>query len=160
MYSQFCVCVTSLSATSTYLSRASGSSFRNIEPLIIRNYCLIYMFKPKDSLLDLYTDSDLRQIQRVFGHPKVRTTVNLVKRTAGGTIPSDVRKEITDLSREFETCRIPESVQNRIKFKLGSQNVRLNHSLQVDTTFMRVSPVRHIVYADTHYTSAWYLSLQ
>lgn len=122
----------------------------------MRNCSLIYTRNPEDLRLALYNESDLRQLRKSFGHPKVRTTVKLLERAAGGTILTNMRESIQNISKDCETCRVSQNSPKRIKLTVGSEDFHFNHRLQVNTMVINGKPVVHFVDEATYYTAACY----
>lgn len=83
------------------------------EPLIMDNYCLIYRWAPHDMHYALYTEGDLRRIHHSFGHPRVTTTVKLLKRASGEPVKSKVKKSIATITKDCETCRMTDTAPKR-----------------------------------------------
>lgn len=50
------------------------------QPLTFKNYFLIHTWKRGDLPYSLYTESEIRKLHRVFGHPSVRAFTNILKR--------------------------------------------------------------------------------
>lgn len=126
----------------------------------MQNYCLIYSWKPKDVQYAMCTEADLHLIHRNFGHPKVRTTINLLKRASDNNVPTSTRKAKAAIEKYCETCRLNDTAPRCFNLTMGSDNLKFIHYLQVDTMFLRGKPVVHMIDQATHYTAAFFLRTQ
>lgn len=70
-----------------------------IESLKKQTYCIFYNWAPSDLSFAMYTECELRKINRNFGHSKVRTTANLFNRTSKRPIPSDSPRRVEAIAR-------------------------------------------------------------
>lgn len=77
-------------------------SLRKIEPSTMWNYSLIYTWNPEDLRFDIYAEGHLRNMHKSFGLLQVRTTVNLLKHAARGTIPRNMRVSIQKWPRRVK----------------------------------------------------------
>lgn len=62
------------------IQRKSILYFGREQELAFENYVLVHRWKPSDMTYSLYFESELRNLQRSFGHPSVTALQNLLKR--------------------------------------------------------------------------------
>lgn len=66
-------------------------------------------------------------------------------------------KEIGDTCQIFKQKAGP---PRRFKLKIGTKDLHFNHTVHIDTMFLEVKPVLHIVDQATHFCTATFLSSQ
>lgn len=130
------------------------------EPLIKKNYSFAYTWTKIDVKDALYTESDLRRIDRNFWHPSMTAPVNLLKRASGGSIPIRTKMAIISISKECATCKTNETAPIRFRLSTRADDLRFNHSPQIDTMFIGGREVAHMVNETTQHTHPSFLLYQ
>lgn len=130
------------------------------QPLIFENFFYIYKWKAPSIPYVLYTEQELRRIHRVFGHPSVAATHNLLKRASKTPLNTNVRKQLERLAEDCNTCRRNGTSPRRFKLIVGSDDLIFNNKVVVDTMFLDGRAVLHMVDEATHFSAATFLRKQ
>lgn len=91
-----------------------------MHPLIMENYFLIHRWRPGDMAFSLYTETELRKLHRVFGHPTVSSFTNLLRRARPDDMTADIRKAVEEIAKQCLTCATNSSRPRRFKTTVGS----------------------------------------
>lgn len=86
----------------------------------MQNYCLTYKWAPDDLSFAFYTEEGLKRMHRNLGHPKVKTTINLLKRGGTDPIPSPTLQMIEAIAADCMVCKITHTVPKR--FTVGFED--------------------------------------
>lgn len=130
------------------------------QTLTMDNYFLVHRWTVKDLPYAFYTASELRNIKRVFGHPSVKATTNLIKRAKGKRLSKDKRQMLQSISEACTVCKYEDKKPRRFKLTVGSEELRFNQHVQIDTIFLEGKPVIHMVDEATHLCAAEFLPTQ
>ena len=130
------------------------------QPLILENYFYTYNWSSDSIPYVLYTEKELRTIHRSFGHPSVSSTYKLLKRASNEPLAEDVKPNLRKLANECKICRVNAAIPRRFKLTVGSDELRFNNRIYVDTMFIEGRPVIHIVDESTHFSAAAFLRSQ
>lgn len=74
-----------------------------------------------------------------------------------GILSTSTREAIGRIREDCIVCIKECSTPRRFKLTIGSEDFRFIRSVQVDTMFLNVRPVVHMVFEATHYTAASFL---
>lgn len=130
------------------------------QALKFENYFLIHKWSPADLQYALYTEVELRKIHKSFGHPSITATEGLLRRAGRGILDIETKGMIQCIAEECKPCMTHAKAPRRFKLTVGTGNLRFNHSVQVDTMFIRGKPVLHMVDLATHFCAAAFLKNQ
>ena len=128
-----------------------------LQPLAFENYFLVHRWQPGDVAYSLYTESELRKLHRVFGHPSASALVNLLKRADPQKMRKEVKESISELTKACVVCAENASRPRRFKFTVGSDELRFNHTVAVDIMHLANRSVVHVVDEATHYNAALFI---
>lgn len=128
------------------------------QPLILENYFFIHKWKPSDISHSMYTEPELRQLHRSFGHPSVTALTNLLRRARPDEVSESVRKQIDDLTKQCIVCAENAGKPRRFKITVGTSDLRFNHTVAVDIMFIQSRAVLHVVDEATHFCAALFLT--
>lgn len=126
------------------------------QDLELNNYFLVHNWQPNDMPFAYYTERELRTIHRTFGHPAVKTTEDLLRRAQGKELDLETRGAIKKLGSSCAICNTHAPAPRRFKLTVGTNDLRFNHIVQVDTMFIENRPVLHMVDTATHLCSCIY----
>lgn len=124
------------------------------------NFFLIHRWGPSDVPFVMYTEHDLGAIPRNFGHPLLRATKGLLRRSGGGKLDPDGKRAISNIAIECRNCNVHAAAPRRFKLTVGTEDLRFNHTLQVDTMFLTERPVLYMVDVATHFCAGTFLKSQ
>lgn len=124
------------------------------------NFFLVYKWQPGVLSYALYTEKELRTIHRTFGHPSIKATTSLLKRASGDELDTKTRKSIEAIASACNICQRNAGTPRRFKLTVGTSGLRFNHSVQIDTMFIRSKAVLHMVDVATHFSAACFLRSQ
>lgn len=130
------------------------------QKLQLENYFLKHRWGPSDLSFALYTEDELRRIHKTFGHPSISATERLLKRATGGTLNTQNRRAIEQIATSCRICERNRRAPRRFKLTVGMNEMRFNHTVQVDTMFIHNRPVCHLVDQATHFSAATFLRNQ
>ena len=130
------------------------------QPLTLKNYFFIYEWDAKELPYILYTEGELRRIHRGFGHPSVLSTYNLLKRANKSKLRKSIKQEIAKIVEDCDICRRSGNKPRRFKLTAGTEELRFNHTVVVDTMFIESRAVLHMVDEATHFMAACFLRSQ
>ena len=108
----------------------------------------------------LYTEDELRKIHRGFGHPSVRSTYHLLRRASGEDLDKKVKQQLDKISDDCKICLRNAATPRRFRLTVGTDELRFNHRVVVDTMFIQNKPIIHLVDESTHFTAACFLKNQ
>ncbi len=128
------------------------------QPLELKNYFLIHKWKRGDIGYSLYTEAELKKLHKSFGHPSVSALVNVLKRARPNEMSSEVQKTISDIVKTCLTCSVHASRPKRFKLTVGTDDLRFNHIVAIDITYISNKPILHVVDEATHYNAALFLT--
>lgn len=126
----------------------------HIHKLQMISYFLIHDWRQSDMEFALYTEHDLRTIHKNFAHLSGHSTEQILKRPKGTDLTTARRKSIEVISRESQICVTHARALRSLKLVVGTDNVRFNHTAQVDTIFIWGRPVIHMVDLVTQFCDA------
>lgn len=115
------------------------------QKLTMENYLLIYRYTSDNMSYSMYTESELRRIHRLFGHPYVQATEKLLRRAAKKDIDGNIMSTIRKIQDDCKVCKEFAATSRRFKLTVGTEDIRFNHRVYVDTTFINNRPVIHLV---------------
>ncbi len=130
------------------------------QKLFFENYFLIHKWKPSDVSFSLYTESHLKRLHRVFGHPSVQALHNLLKRADPSNLSKDTKHTLMEISKQCEVCMKYASKPRRFKLTIGTEDLQFNHTIAVDVMHLAGKAVLHIVDEATHFSAAQFLRKQ
>lgn len=122
--------------------------------LKLENYFLIHEWSPLSMQNALNTETELRNIHKLFGHPTLNTTEGLFRQANRGTLESHTRDTIQKITEKCKPCETIARAPKLFKLTVGTDGLRFNHSVQVDTMFIKGKPVAHMVDLATHISAA------
>lgn len=128
--------------------------------LAFENFFLIHRWSTRDMPYALYTETDLRRIHRGFGHPSVKSTEKLLRRASIGQLPKSVITAMEKVNNSCKVCNKHASKPRRFKLTLGTEEIRFNNRVYVDTMFINSRPVIHLVDEGTHFAATCFLRSQ
>lgn len=132
--------------------------FKNAEQkLTTGNYFLVNCRKPEDLKYAPYTESELRKLHRVFGHPSVQALYNLLKRANPEGVEGSMRKKLEEIISACDTCVRHGAKHRRFKVTIGTDDLRFNHNVAVYAMYINSRPVLHLVDEATHFNAARFL---
>lgn len=131
-----------------------------VQKLVLENYFLVYRWSIDDMTYVLYTEGELRRIHKTFGHPSIDTTLKILKRASGDKLSKGTKAVIEGIVDGCKTCRLIASKPRRFKLTVGTNDLRFNHKVQIDTMFINGKPVLHMVDQATHFSAATFLKNQ
>ena len=131
-----------------------------IQEFTLEYYFLVYRWSVKDMTYILYTEKELRKIHKIFGHPSIESTKKVLKRASGSKLDSKTKTLIHDIAKDCRICKFAPSRPRSFKLTVGTDDLKFNHNVQVDTMFINGRPVIHIVDQATHFSSAAFLKNQ
>ena len=127
------------------------------QDLILRNDFLIYEWSPEDMHVVLYTEQELRQLHRNFGHPTISALKKMLKRANPEHQDKKTKDTINEIVNNCKTCQKFASKPRRFKLTMGSDSLKFNHIIAVDLMYLNGKPVLHVVDEATHYMAAVFL---
>lgn len=130
------------------------------QDLAFENFFLIHRWKSADLPCALYTEADLRRIHSGFGHPSVKSTENILRRAATGHLYKNVMSMMNKIHDSCTTCKKHSPKPRRFKLTLGTEEIRFNHRVFVDTMFITNIPVINLVAEGTHFSAVSLLRSQ
>ena len=130
------------------------------QPLVLENYFFKYNWSSTSIPYVLYTEKELRTIHRSFGHPSVSSTYKLLRRASGDKLKGNIKGMLRRLSENCKICKTNAATPRRFKLTIGTDDLRFNNRIIVDTMFIEGRPVIHIVDECTHFTAASFLKSQ
>lgn len=128
--------------------------------LLLENYFLVHRWKTEDLSYSLYTETELRKLHRVFGHPSVSALSGLLKGARPEQMTPTVREALEEITQECTTCATYASKPRRFKLTVGSNDLRFNHTVAIDVMYLSGKPVLHAVDEATHFNAAMFLRNQ
>lgn len=105
----------------------------------------------------MYTEVELRNVNRNFVHRSIRSTENLLRRAAGGRLKTETLKPIRKISDDCNICKVNVAKPRSFKLTVGMDYVRFNNTVKVETMFIGKKSVIHMVYVATHLCPASFL---
>lgn len=99
-----------------------------------------------------YTDIELRQLHRRFGHPSVRRLARVLERS-GHEID---RKALEHLTKYCRLCQLHSRAPGRFKFTLRDDR-EFNYCVYIDIFYIDSMPVLHVVDEATRFEAARFL---
>lgn len=108
----------------------------------------------------MYTENELRRIHRGFGHPSVKTTDSLLHRAASEDMSNEIKIRIRKIHESCRVCKEQASKTRRFKLTIGTEELRFNQRVFVDTMFIDRRPIIHLVDESTHFSAACFLRTQ
>lgn len=130
------------------------------QQLHFENFFLVHRWTSKDIPYVLYTEPDLRTIHRGFGNPSVKATENLLRRAASSELDKGTNDAMIKVHESCATCKKFSPKPRRFKLTLGTEEMRFNNRVYVDTMFIDNQPVIHLVDEATHFSAASFLRSQ
>ncbi len=130
------------------------------QQLSMENYFLIHRWGKGDIAYSLYTESELRKLHRVFGHPTVSALFKLLQQARGSEIDKSVRETLEEISKSCITCAVNATKPRRFKLTVGTDDLRFNHIVAMDVMYLNGRPVLHVVDEATHFGAALFLKNQ
>lgn len=126
----------------------------------MEEYFLIHRWKANNVPFSLHTEKDLRRIHRNFGHQSIKATTGLLKRVAEGRLNPSVKRTSKKIDEACLPCKKYANKPRRFKLTVGKGSLRFNHTEEIDTMFITVRPVLHIIDLATHDCAAAFLQDQ
>lgn len=116
-----------------------------VRTLETSNLFLLHRWQPTDMSFVPYTESELMKIHRTFQHRSVRETEGLLRRADGGKLTTESQLSIRKIAADWKTCNIHASAPRRFNITVGADDLRFDHTVQIDTRFLLGRPVLHMV---------------
>lgn len=126
--------------------------------LVSENLLLRHNWNVQDMDFFLYTESVLRLLHHNFGNPSVPALCNLLQRENKNIFSAGTKYCLRKLQESCRTYQKEQTKQRRLKITIGSDDLRYNHKVQVDTIFLSGRPVIHKVDEDKHFEEEKLLS--
>lgn len=105
----------------------------------------------------LFSESELFQLHRSFGHPSVTALYKLLRRARYNEVNEKIRRSIKEIVKRCKVCEAYSSKPKRFKLTVGSEEARFNHMVAVDIMYINKDPVLHVIDEATHFMSACWL---
>lgn len=121
------------------------------------NNLLVHKWEPRSPAEALYTEAEVRQLHRAFGHPSVEKLSNLLSVARPEEMNGSVRTAIDHLTKRCGTCSKTSARPRRFKLTVGSEDLRFNHVVAVDVMYLDGRAVLHAVDEATHFSAASFL---
>lgn len=118
---------------------------------------MVHTWKPEEVDFVFFTEKDLRRIHRSFGHPSIKSTEQLLKRSNGDNLDPPTRRTLRNIVQSGQTCKHKSGPPRSFKLTKVSSDLRFNNSVQIDKMYLDEQPVLHIVYQATHLCSTVFL---
>lgn len=104
-----------------------------------------------------FTYTELKRLQKRFGHPHVDKLFNLLKRSELENVDADTRARLEHITRRCKPCHTYAQAPCRFKFALREYK-EFNHTVFVDIFYINSKPVLHVVVESIRYQAARWLS--
>lgn len=128
--------------------------------LALENFFLIRRWRASDEPFSLHSEEEIIRIRRSFGHPSVNATTRLLRKAIAGRIDSGVTRTLKNIEEACITCKKYERKQRRFKLTIGTDGMRFNHTVEVDTIFIEGKPAIQMIDVATHFCAADFLRKQ
>lgn len=76
------------------------------QKLTLSKFSLFHKWQPKDLPYVIYTEDELRKINRVFRHQNITATKNLLRRVSVGNVGTETKESIQAISDFCKICRL------------------------------------------------------
>ena len=128
--------------------------------LKLENYFFLHKWSARDTPYVLYTMEELRKIHQGFGHPSVKATFHLLRRATAGKLSNKIKDELHKIQDDCKVCLKHAATPRRFRLTIGTEELRFNQRVVVDTMFIENKPIIHLVDESTHFTAACFLKKQ
>lgn len=129
-------------------------------PLSMENFFLIHRWDEEAVPHVLYTEQDLRRMHRGFGHPTIKSLERLLRSAEGGNMSKQLKSSLRKISEDCKVCKTYAGKPRRFKLTVGTEGLRFNNRVLVDTMFIQSRPVMHMIDEATHFSAACFLRKQ
>lgn len=109
------------------------------QPFSMENYFIEYSLQLENISFPLYTQEELRHINRVSGQHAIRPTKGLLRRAKGSAISDETRAAIWAIPEPCTICRIKQATPSRFTWTTGTNDLRFNNTVKIDTIFYKAS---------------------
>lgn len=101
----------------------------------------------------LFTELELRRLQRRFGHPRPDELYNLLKPSELPDVASKTRQFLEKITRRCKPCQEHAPAPRRFKLTLREEK-EFNHTVFVDIFYIEKKAILHVVDESTRYRVA------